>query len=346
MPTDATLYLKVNPGDLITADLFNTVQEDVKKDIAQQIQTSIGGITTVKHADDAGTVDGLNVDQLTNQILEKVKAMIPGRTGYMRTFNRLKVHQPTVIKHNLGAEPVVDVYQLEYFQVVCAQGETATDAIVEYVNFFLYHESEKVIRGNETVTTTGANGVSTTSTSVVSVTIEDQRIPQYRIPFKDMLSEFNVDTSKDGTTIDELVTSFWTALFGSPNDTFDPAQYCHSFWFEKCCGELRTIKDLKDRGDWDHIWFKMLPRKTINYPATDPSTVAISNVNLGAAGPVVKTPQQRQLSAFDYPAPTQVEVVQLDYNTVALALIADPILQPNVPDALKTELVVMTIMKA
>jgi hypothetical protein len=341
MSTDATPYVEVKPGDLITADLFNTVQEDVKKDIAQQIQTSIAGITKVKQADDAGTVDGLNVDQITKQILEKVKAMIPGRTGYLRTFNRLRVGQPTVIKHNLGAEPVVDVYELEYFEVVCAQGETAADALVEYVTFFLYHESEKVIRGNQTTTTAGG----ATTTSVVSVTIEDQRFPQYRIPFKDMLSEFNVDTSKDGTTIDELVTSFWTALFGSPNDTFDPAQYCHSFWFEKCCGELRTIKDLKDRGDWDHIWFKMLPRKTINYPATDLRPVRIANTNAGTSPPGAPS-QPPQLTAFDYPAPTQIEVVQLDYNTIALELIADPILQPNVPDALKTELTVMTIMKA
>jgi hypothetical protein len=341
MSTDATPYVEVKPGDLITADLFNTVQEDVKKDIAQQIQTSIAGITKVKQADDAGTVDGLNVDQITKQILEKVKAMIPGRTGYLRTFNRLKVGQPTVIKHNLGAEPVVDVYQLEYFQVVCAQGETAADAIVEYVTFFLYHESEKVIRGNQTTTVNGA-----TTTSVVSVTIEDQHVPQYRIPFKDVLAEFNVDTSKDGTTIDELVTSFWTALFGSPNDTFDPAQYCHSFWFEKCCGELRTIKDLKDRGDWDHIWFKMLPRKTINYPATDPNPIVLSNDSTGKPAPTESTPARKALTAFDYPAPTQVEVVQLDYNTLALELLTNPVLQPNVPDALKTELTVMTIMKA
>ena len=188
MPNDATPYVEVKPGDLITADLFNTVQEDVKKDIEQQIQASIGGITTVKHADDSGTIAGLNVDQLTNQILEKVKAMIPGRTGYLRTFNRLKAGQPKVLKHNLGAAPVVDVYQLDYFQVVCAQSENAADAIVEYVNVYIYHESEKVVRGNLQSLGTANQAAGTVATTV---TIENAGQPQqFRIPFKDLVAEF------------------------------------------------------------------------------------------------------------------------------------------------------------
>ncbi|HYW53647.1 MAG TPA: hypothetical protein VE826_06750 [Dongiaceae bacterium] len=349
MSNDPTPYVNVKPGDLITSDLFNTVQSDVKKDIAQQIQTAIGGVTKVKSADDASTLGGLSTDQLTSQILDKVKAMIPGRTGYQRVFRRLQPGVPNILQHNLGAAPVVDVYQLEYFQVVCAQGENASDAIVEWVNFYIYHSSEAQVRGN----TAGGQGPAITQT----VRIEDPRNPSFRIRLKDMLAEFGVDTTNDGRTLDELVTNFWSTFFSkaAQNDPFDPNQYCHSPWMEKCCGELRTIKELRDRGDWDNIWFKMLPRKTINYPAatvtlpsgkaltvTWPETLTIDGQALDGARPA----PPNVISPPPPPGPTQVEAAHLDLNTAAVLLVADPIPPPNAPDGLKNELPVMIIMKA
>src|SRR5262249_58937578 len=56
----------------------------------------------------------------------------------------------------------------------------------------------------------------------------------------------------------------WDAFFASPNDEFDKDQYAHSKWFEACCGEQRSVATLKQRGDWDEIWFQMRPRKAVN----------------------------------------------------------------------------------
>jgi hypothetical protein len=355
MPNDPVPYVDVKPGDLITADLFNAVQVDVQKDMAQQIKTSIDGITNVKHSDDAGTLGGLTTDQLTSQILDKVKAMIPSRTGYKRVFRRLQVAQPNIIEHGLGAEPVVQVWQLGYFQVVCAQGENAADAIVEYVNFYLYHTSEMHVRGTVTVQPAGQPPPPPTTTTT-TVTIEDPRRPGFRISFKDMLAEFGVDTTNDGRTLDELVTGFWAAMFSkaAQNDGFDPDQYCHSPWMEKCCGELRTIKELRDRGDWDNIWFKMLPFKTVNYPAvnvigfggvtlnSEPFPLRINNANINATQP---QPPGASLIPPS-PGPTQIEVAHLDLNTAGIMLVADPVPPQNAPDALKNELPVMVLLKA
>jgi hypothetical protein len=47
-----------------------------------------------------------------------------------------------------------------------------------------------------------------------------------------------------------------------PNDQFDPDSYCHSPWFEKCCGEKRSVAELKRHGDLDDIYLKIMPRKT------------------------------------------------------------------------------------
>lgn len=366
MSNDPTPYVDVKPGDLITADLFNTVQSDVKKDIAQQIQTAIGGVTKVKSADDASTLGGLSTDQLTSQILDKVKAMIPGRTGYQRVFKRLQVGVPNILQHNLGAAPVVDVYQLDWFQVVCAHGENAADAIVEYVNFYLYHASEMNIRGN--VTTPGPPP----TTTVTTVRLEDPTRPAFRIPFKDMLAEFGVDTSNDGRTLDELVTNFWATLFSKQNDAFHPDQFCHSPWMEKCCGELRTIKELRDRDDWDKLYFKMLPRKTINYPA---GTAVPVDAQAGGSGTPLAVPQlagstaqvlqgrflplninSQSINPKVQPpnvsspppstAPTQIEVRHMDLNTVDVMLVADPVPSPTAPDMFKNELTTMFILKA
>lgn len=340
MPNTPTPYVEVKPGDLITADLFNTVQEDVKQDIAQQIQTSIGGITNVKHADDAGTLSGLNADQLTNQILEKVKAMIPGRTGYKRVFKLLKPNVPSPLPHNLGAEPVVDVYQLDYFQVVCAHGETTADSTVEFVNFYLYNGDESQVRG------TKPDG------TIAMMTIEDNPpgLAPFRIPFSVLLAEFGVDISNEGMTLDELVGRFWAAMFGpqSGNDRFFPEQYCHSPWFEKCCGEQRSIKDLKSGGHWDNIFLKVIPRKTINYPAATPAAAPPYNpalVNLTVNGQPMPPPGPG-VSPPPSTGPTQLEVAHLDYNNAAIALVADPVPQPNAPKVATNQLAVMIIMKA
>ncbi len=251
MSSDPTPYVQVKPGDVISADLFNTVQADIKTDIAQQIATSIGGITTVKHAGDADTLAGSTVDQLSAAIVERIKALIPGRTGYMQTFNRLELNREKVIKHGLAAMPVVDVYQIEYFPVVQVDDANSPHDYTElYVNFYLYHESEQSfrLRGRD------------------PVVIEDLDRTPFRLLLKDVLVLYNVDTSKDTMTLDELEANLWDALFASPSDRFGQDQYARSPWWEKCCGEKRTIKDLKDDGHWDKLRLKFMPRKTINWP--------------------------------------------------------------------------------
>lgn len=325
MATAVIPYVTVKPGDLISADLFNTIQEDVKADIASQIATAVGGIASVQHADDAATLDGKTTAQLIDDIINRVKALIPGRTGYMQTFNRLRVGKERVIKHDLGAPPVVDVYQLDYFNAVCATGDTPADVRIMPVNFYLYHSSETKIR-------VGANP----PTAAASVTIYDPENRPIRIPFKEMLVRFGVDLTKDTETLDELEQAFWAKLFASPNDTFDSDQYCHSPWFEKCCGEKRSLKEIG--GDFDNLFFKMEPRKTINFMGT-----------LNADGTTIPPT----------PAPTKIQVAHLDYHAIGITLLETPTyptpftppLSDNAPapsppaDFLK-ELKVMVILKA
>lgn len=322
MDSDITPYVPRNPGDLITAGDWNEVQVDVKQDIAASIQTAVGQVNNVQHAGDADTLGGKTPDQLTQDIIKQVLAAIPGRTGYQMLFKRLRVCQEKVIKHGLGAFPLVDVYQLEYFQAVCARGETAADETPEWVNLYLYHAGERRIRIPQQP-----------PASSLVVDIEPPDTQPYRVPFAEMLKLYGVKYT-DTTSLDDLETDFWTAFFNSPNDEFDPDQYCHSPWFEKCCGEKRSVKELKDRGDWDDIWLKVEPRKTINYP-----DAAIAIVSATAGGPLtgnVTGSFSLTSDCLSQPAPTQIEVTHRDFDTLAVRLLAPPVYPPDFPGTVFT----------
>jgi len=319
-----TPYIQQNPGDLITAETWNQVQIDIKQDIAGQIQTAVGKITDVPHATNADQLGGQTPQQLTDSILKQAEEILPQRTGYMRTFNRLENGKEKILKHGLKSFPLVDIYQLDYFPAICSRGEGDNTPV--WVNFFLYHTSERTIT------------VKTDNNVTAKAVIEESDKQPFRVLFSDMLDLYKVKYT-DTQSLDDLVTDFWTAFWGAPNDQFDSDQYCHSPWFEKCCGEQRTVKTLKDRGDWDDIWFKMQPRKTVNFPAGTP------------VNPVKPDPN----NPFEgTEAPTQIEVSHHDFDTVGITLLADPVYPvafngaakgPFQPPSNMSELKVMVLMK-
>jgi hypothetical protein len=307
MATEATPYIPRNPGDLITAEDWNDVQKKTRDDIAKQIQDAIQKIDTVPNADNAHKLENKTPDQLSDEILERARQELPTRTGYRRLFKRLKTGEEKVIKHKLEACPLVDIYQLDYFKVICSEDDEKS---VAWVNFYLYHSSEKRLRFTDTSTN-----------KKYEAEIEPKDGPPYRIPFLDMLGLYKVPYTET-SSLGDLETEFWKAFFADPNDSFDDDQYCHSPWFDRCCGEKRAVGDLKQKGDWNDLWFKMQPRKTINYApgATDPT-----------------------------PAPTQIQVAHFDFNNLGIKLVTDPVLPTpqgeKRPVSPSDELKVMVLLK-
>lgn len=281
----STPYIPHNAGDLITAEDWNGVQVDIRADIVKQIAAAIKNIQDVPEADTAKKFGTYSVEDYTNYILDRVKAMIPGRTGYMRIFCRVQMGVDKIIKHGLKTYPVVDVYELAYFPVLCSKGETSDEERGEMVNFFLYHADERRLRDSN------------------SNTYDIETNPNFRVLWQNLLDELKVQYTDD-TTLDDLEIDFWRAFFADPNDEFDPDSYCHSPWFEKCCGEQRTVADLKKHGDFDDIYLKVEPLKTINYDESNVKT----------------TGDQKPLPEL----PSNVLVEQLDFDDVALRLLADP----------------------
>jgi hypothetical protein len=287
-------YIKHNPGDLITAEDWNSIQVATRNDIATQVAASIAKVKDVDHSKNSDQLAGKSVDELLKYILDQVIAQIPMRTGYMRIFCNLKLNTDKILEHKLGQPPVVDLYQLNYFQGLCAKSDKSEDSHIEWVLFYLYHADERRLRLPN-------------RPDVIDI----ETTPKYRIPWKsllDQLKEAKLLNFTDDTTLDDLETDFWQALFKDPNDDFDPDDYCHSPWFEKCCGEKRSVADLTKHGDFDDIYLKVVPQKTINF-LKDPDVPAIT------------------------PEPTNVLVSQLDNDTIALHLIEAAVY----PDALSPD---------
>jgi len=276
MANETTPYISRNPGDLVTAEDWNELQRKIKSDIGKQVGDAIKNLTTVQNSENTHKIDNQTADELTDAILEKAKQELPLRTGYQRLFKRVKTTEELVIKHNLAAYPLVDLYQLDEFDVICSEDEVKTRMMTL---FYLYHTGEKKIR------------LKVDGGGTVTVTIEPDGETPFRIPFSEMLSLYKVSYN-DNSSLDNLVTEFWEAFFAAPNDDFDDDTYCRSPWFDKCCGDQRTVGELKQRGEWDDLWFKIMPRKTVNL-----------NV--------------------DSEAPAQIQVRQFDLNTIGIKFLVE-----------------------
>lgn len=286
-------YIERNPGDLISAGDWNQMQRLIQEDIDKKTKKAVEGIQQVPRAEDSDKLEGSSKSDLIDEIVKKAVQEIRAKSGYLQIFKILRVGKEEIIKHDLHLHPLVDVYQLDYFQVVCCEDKQSS---AMWTTFYLYHSSEKKLRfGNEGARPTAFE-------------IQPTESQPFRIPFRDLLDRYKVEYTDD-SSLGDLETEFWEAFFKAPNDEFDDDQYCHSPWFDRCCREQKSVRDLKRQGDWDELWFQMRPRKTINYtpPAPEP--------NRNEAAP----PE----------APTQIQVTQYDFDTIGLTLLS----RPSLPEA-------------
>lgn len=299
MSKDTDIYLPAKPGKLITAEDWNGLQQMIKADIQAKVEEGVEGHTSVEQAGNSDKLDGKTVDELTEEILEKAMAAIPERTGYQKLFKILKkVGEESIIEHGLKACPLVDVYQLDYFEVVCAADD---DKVAQWVTFYLYHTSEKKLRNPDS-----------NDKKYIEIEISDGQ--PYKFALSEMLDRYDVKYTDD-SSLEDLETEFWKAFFADPNDEFDREQYCHSPWYEHCCREERTVGSLKKKGDWDDLWFQMRPRKTFNYPF----------INYNDDGADVAEFDK----AFPSPAPTQIGVKHYDFDTLGVTLLANAVTQKD-----------------
>jgi len=91
MSTDPNRY-KVAPGDLITAQLFNDLQDKIKQDTTDEIKKAIDALTNVAQSGDSSKFGGKTPEEFKKEVLDEALAVIPKRSGYKRVFKRLEVN--------------------------------------------------------------------------------------------------------------------------------------------------------------------------------------------------------------------------------------------------------------
>jgi hypothetical protein len=267
-------YVNAKPGDLVTADYINGMQQLIREDIDKVATAKAKEITHVAEADDAAKLSGNTLEQVIATVTDRVLERISAQQGYLRLFKVLPPgpsEQFTVVRHGLGRIPLVDLYQLDQFQTVCSEDDSVS---VGNSTFYLHNTNEKQLKTKDDTGKT------------VPVDVQPRRGTPWRIPFADMLNAYKVSYSPD-TNLGDLENDFWEAFFAAPNDEFGDDQYCHSPWFDRCCGERRTVSDLQRGGDWDDIWFQMRPRKTIYATAAkdqEPANIGITHFDLDTVG--------------------------------------------------------------
>ena len=337
MATQPTPYVDVKPGDMILAEDIDSMQVQIKQDIAKQIADAVSAIKggKVAQAGDASTLDGKDLSTIEQDVANIVLGQLSKKGGPQILFKQLTLGDEKVIVHNRGSFPVVDAYQLGYFKAICPEDEN--NRRLAWLNFYIYHSSEKRIR-----TTAFVNPTAATQTQITVEIEPSDRKQQYKVKFTDMLNRYGI-TWDDTTILDVLVTDFWNKFFSDPNDTFDEDQYGHSPWFDDCCKEQKTMGALK--GELNNIWFKMQPQKTINYPFTTAGIIPPLGKLPPAAGDKI------QLPPFGYELPHNIEIVHYDFNTLGVELVEPPVFPPPVendptgdPAINKNQLKIMLIL--
>lgn len=250
MPEAINPYLERTPGDLITAEDWNDVQLRIRRDIGDTTRKAVEEITRVQSAGDAEKLEGKTLAELTDEVVRRCIQEVRAESGYQQLFKVLRVDEDNVVEHGLHLCPLVDLYQLDYFRVVCCEDK---DTFPTWTTFYLQHECEKRLRYNF-------------EDKRGSLPVQPDSDPLFKVPFREMLARYRVEYDDD-SSLSDVENDFWAAFNSAPNDRFSDDQHCHSPWFDRCCREEKTVGEAKRNGDWEDLWIQFRARKTVNFPA-------------------------------------------------------------------------------
>ncbi|HVG45518.1 MAG TPA: hypothetical protein VM890_12325 [Longimicrobium sp.] len=270
---DSGPFVPTAPGDLITADLLNDIQVKTREEIARKVAAGVAGVKKVESADNAAKLEGKTADELEQDIIRRALERVSLQSGYKRIYKRLPLGDPAFVRHDMHAAPLVDVYELRDFEVVASADGVET---VERVLWYLYHRTEMRIRRPRDADRIPGQGE--------LVTIEESRGPVFKYRFEDMLKLHGAKYGPQ-STLGDVVNEFWKALFSDPNDSFDETSFANSPWFDRCCGDRRTVESLVRGGEWNDLYLKMVPLKGVNPPALlAPPGVLVEHYDMDSLG--------------------------------------------------------------
>jgi hypothetical protein len=236
--TETQPYITRTPGDPVTAGDWNDLQVQVKDDIAAQIAAAKTDIvaTGVQHADDADQFARRSDTQWLSE-LDKRYAPIghvhEGPSAYRRYLKHFSTDpglNEVLLEHHLGAFPLIDIYELTPIS-----GDK--DNPGPFSLFFYYGHVDEEKYG-------------------LSVRVGRERA-RLGLHLERLLAELSV-AYDDDSSIGDVVNDMWDALRQDPNDEL---AHGTSPWIDQCCGEARTVAELKRTQQWNDLYLGIKPVK-------------------------------------------------------------------------------------
>lgn len=233
--TELSPYIGRDPGDLITAEDWNGVQLKIKEDIDDRIDEAKEEIKTegVDRATNAEHFNNKSESEFVDGLDDRYAPKVHDHEGmsvyrrYIKEFSTDPGLDRVILHHDLGRFPLVDVYELLPIQV----GD-------EFCKLLFYYGHADADRLD------------------LFVRVGRERVP-LGLPFEEVLRELQVEY-EDDDTIEDVLNDLWEAFMKDPNDEI---HHCTTDWVDECCGERRTVADLKRADQWNDLYLALRPRK-------------------------------------------------------------------------------------
>lgn len=230
-------WIPAEPGDLIEANKWNEVQQFARSDIAAAEAKCDAAVDELRDSlddIDAAQFGGKTPQEWSEQFAPTIHDH-EGQSVYRRYIKRFDVRNlDAFLDHGLGRYPLVDVYEL--LPVVGDTRKVEVSNELKACKLLFYYGHVDADRYN------------------LRISIgRDRR--DLGIPFEQALTELGVEYDDDDT-IEDVLNDLWTALSKDPNDELD---HCTTPWVDDCCGQRRTVQQLKDADQWNDLRLGIRP---------------------------------------------------------------------------------------
>jgi hypothetical protein len=239
--TDTTPYVPASPGDVLTSQGWNLMQIEIKEDIGTRIAAAK---EEVKHegvdsADDAEHFAGMSEKELTDKLDARYAPRTHDHEGqavyrrFIKEFGPETGFDAAVLEHGFGRFPLVQTYEL--LDVVPPPDDAESPFPACKILFYYGHADADRYGLRERV--------------------GRDRVP-VGLPFEQLLTELAVKW-EDDDTIEDVLNDLRNAFMADPNDEI---KHCETDWMSRCCGERRTVGELKEADQWSDLYLGIRPR--------------------------------------------------------------------------------------
>ncbi len=249
MADEKELYIAHNPGDVISAEDWNDIQRKIKEDI-NKVQASIDqiqktGVDKAAKAGDADKFGGKTPDKWKEDLDERYVQHSELKSGwgeYRRYFKQLEdLTRPAIIEHNLHRYPLVNIFELQAFDMLDPSKDIAEKASIERMKFFLYYEGH---------------------TDPAAGKLKSGNYKHSGDSLDLIMAQFGM-SKDDGQLFEDLMNDLWGKMFDTENeqDHFEIESCGYSKWIEESIiAHQMNVRNVVHKKLWDNLRIAIRPR--------------------------------------------------------------------------------------